>query len=331
MTFAKHPKSAVIALTLLVIACQLVPAQEPLASRPRETVVNSIGISLRHIPAGEFFMGGTESADDLVKAFASYGRKSDEFSDEYPRHKVGITKPFLLAAHEVTLGQFRKYVDETGYKTSAETDGKGGWGYDPKTGMCSGRFQQFSWRDVGFPQTDDHPVLNVSWFDAVAFCEWLTKKEGKTYRLPTEAEWEYACRAGTTTRYYHGDDPGGLSKVARLLNAAGDKDFAHVDQQVIFLKPGESFTAKVGSYQPNAWGLYDMLGNVWEWTSDWYGEEYYANSPIDDPRGMDDANVKVRRGGGWNTFPLYARPAYRNWNTRGTRCINLGFRVLREQ
>jgi formylglycine-generating enzyme len=323
---------AIASASLLLLAFWLnASAQEQWRVRAPATQTNAIGMQLVRIPAGEFFMGATESADQLTKAFASYGRKPDEFSDEYPRHKVRITKPFFLGAHEVTVGQFRKFTDETGYKSSAETDGKGGWGYDPKTGMCSGRHPQFSWREVGFPQTDDHPVLNVSWYDAVAFCEWLSKKEGHTYRLPSEAEWEYACRAGTTTRYFHGDDPAGLAKVARLLNAAGDKDFAHVDQQVIFLKSGESFTAKVGSYQPNAWGLYDMLGNVWEWTSDWYGEEYYANSPLDDPRGMDDANVKVRRGGGWNTFPLYARPAYRNWNTRGTRCINLGFRVLREE
>jgi formylglycine-generating enzyme len=327
----KPASRALFALLTLAALCRPSTGQEAQAVRAPEVQTNSIEMQLVRIPAGEFFMGGTESAQELTKSFAAYERKPEEFSDEYPRHKVRITRPFWLGRHEVTVGQFRRFVEDSGYKTSAETDGEGGWGYDPKTGMCSGRHPQFSWREVGFPQSDDHPVLNVSWYDAVAFCEWLSRQEEKRYRLPSEAEWEYACRAGTTTRYYHGDDPTDLPQVARLINATGHKSFAHVDQQVNFLKPGESFTAKVGSYKPNAWGLFDMLGNVWEWTGDWYGEEYYAASPLEDPPGMDDANVKVRRGGAWNTFPLYARPAYRNWNTRATRCLNLGFRIVREE
>jgi sulfatase modifying factor 1 len=327
----KSPFPAGLVVLILTAAGSPLPAQDAVASRLPEATANSLGMRLVRIPAGEFLMGATEPAEELVKTFASYERKAEEFSDEYPRHKVRITKPFLLGQHEVTVGQFRQFTQDAGYKTSAETDGKGGWGYNAQTGICSGRHPQFNWRDPGFPQTDDHPVLNVTWFDATAFCDWLSKKEGKTYRLPSEAEWEYACRAGTSTRYFHGDDPAGLPRVARLINATGDKEFAHVDQQVNFLKPGESFTAKIGSYRPNAWGLYDMLGNVWEWTNDWYDEDYYARSPGSNPTGADIANVKVRRGGAWNTFPLYARPAYRNWNTRGTRCLNLGFRVVREE
>jgi formylglycine-generating enzyme required for sulfatase activity len=321
--------SAFFLLVFLTVAAALgEPASSQEATSQRDILTNSIGMRLVRIPAGEFMMGGTEPAEELSKAYSAYERKPEEFSDEYPRHKVRITRPFLLGQYEVTIGQFRTFTEDANYKTQAEFDGTGGWGYDPKTGMCSGRHPQFNWRNPGFPQTDEQPVLNVTWHDCAAFCDWLSGKDGKRYRLPTEAEWEYACRAGTNTRYYHGDDPAGLVKVARLINAEGQKDFAHVEQQVNFLKPGESFTAKVGSYQPNAWGLYDMLGNVWEWTGDWYGEDYYARSPLDDPRGPADANVKVRRGGGWNTFPLFARAAYRNWNTRGTRCLNLGFRVV---
>ena len=123
-----------------------------------------------------------------------------------------ITKPFYLGVYEVTVGQFGKFVSDTGYKTDAERnkDFEGAFGFNAATG----KFEQnkgYSWRQVGFPQGDDHPVVNVSHNDAVAFCAWLSRKEGQTYRLPTEAEWEYACRAGTTTRYYHGDDPEGLS------------------------------------------------------------------------------------------------------------------------
>jgi formylglycine-generating enzyme required for sulfatase activity len=331
MVFLISHHRAFAPLLLLVAFCGPSAAQEQRAARPPQVVSNSIGLQLVRIPAGEFLMGAHEPAEELCKLFAAYERKPEEFSDEYPRHKVQITKPFWLGQCEVTVGQFRKFTDDTGYQTTAETDGKGGWGYDPKTGICSGRFPQFNWHDAGFPQIDDHPVLNVSWYDATAFCEWLSKKENRKYRLPTEAEWEYACRAGTSTRYFHGNDPAELSTVARLMNASANGNYADVQSQVHFLKPGESLTAKVGSHQPNPWGLYDMIGNVWEWTGDWYGEDYYAKSPEKDPPGMPDANVKVRRGGAWNTFPLYARPAYRNWNSRSTRCINLGFRVVREE
>jgi formylglycine-generating enzyme required for sulfatase activity len=316
-------------LLLLVGLSFALRAEEP-GGRTR-VEANSIGLKLVRIPAGQFLMGSPEPAEAICQTFASYGRQPEEFSDEFPQHKVQITTPFWMGQCEVTIGQFKKFIDETGYQTTAETDGKGGWGYDPKTGICSGRFPQFSWRDAGFPQTDDHPVLNVSWYDAGAFCDWLSKKEGRKYRLPTEAQWEYACRAGTTTRYFHGNDPAALPKVARLMNALTDKKYADVQSQVHFLKPGESLTAKVGSFEPNAWGLYDMLGNVWEWTGDWYDENYYSHSPEQDPPGAEDANVKVRRGGAWNTYPLYARCSYRNWNSRSTRCINLGFRVVREE
>jgi sulfatase modifying factor 1 len=316
---------------LFVAAAISAAAQESRPAQVSKAETNSIGMQLVRIPAGEFWMGGTESAEDLVKAFPNSNRKPEDFADEYPRHRVQITKPFSMGRCEVTIGQFRQFTDATGYKTTAETDGKGGWGYHPTTGICSGREERFNWREAGFPQTDDHPVLNVSWYDAVAFCDWLSQKEGRRYRLPTEAEWEYACRAGTTTRYYHGNDRAGLAKIGRLMNANTDKKYEDVQDQVHFLKPGESLTAKVGSYEPNAWGLYDMLGNVWEWTSDWYDENYYSHSPDKDPPGAADANVKVRRGGAWNSYPIFARCSFRNWNNRSTRCINLGFRVVREE
>jgi formylglycine-generating enzyme required for sulfatase activity len=159
----------------------------------------------------------------------------------------------------------------------------------------------------------------------------LNQKEGRRYRLPTEAEWEYACRAGTNTRYFHGNDPKGLAEVAQLLNAAGEKGYADVQDQQHFLGAGESLTAKVGSKSANPWDLHDMLGNAWEWTGDWYGEDYYTRSPTSDPTGPAEGYVRVRRGGAWNTFPLYARAAFRNWNSPGTRCINVGFRVACER
>jgi len=293
-----------------------------------EPVVGPAGVKFVRIPAGEFQMGGHESADALAQAFAEYKRPASYFADEYPRHRVRITRAFEMGMHEVTVGQFKRFVEKTGFKTEAETDGKGGWGYNSATGKCEGRKPQYTWREVGFAQTDDHPVLNVSWNDAVAFCKWLGSVDGRTCRLPTEAEWEYACRAGWNARYSFGDDPAHLTRHARAVDAP-PAGFAHVQDLVIPAGTGK-FTAPVGSLPANGFGLHDMHGNVWEWCSDWYDENAYARSPVDDPKGPPDGKVRIRRGGAWNSFPLWARAAFRNWNVPASRCVNLGFRVVRE-
>ena len=136
----------------------------------------------------------------------------------------------------------------------------------------------------------------------MAFCQWLSRKEGKTYRLPTEAEWEYACRAGTTTRYYSGDDPETLAKVGNVADATAKAKFPGW-QFTIKASDGYVFTSPVGSFRPNAFGLYDMHGNACQWCADWYGEEYYAASPVDDPTGPDSGDVRVLRGGSWVLGP----------------------------
>jgi formylglycine-generating enzyme required for sulfatase activity len=303
----------------------------PIPPLPRMgQATNSVGMELVRIPAGDFLMGGQEPAEQLARAFAAYGRRPDYFQDEYPRHRVRITRPFFLGKTEVTVGQFREFVRETGYRTEAERDGTGGWGYNPTAGKCEGRKPQYSWRDPGFPQAEEHPVVDVTWNDAVAFCRWLGRREGKTYRLPTEAEWEYSCRAGTTTRYANGDDPAALAEVARVTDDRGRTQFPHVQEMVIPEGETGRFTTPVGRLRPNRFGLCDMHGNVWEWCSDWYGEDYYARAPVDDPSGPEAGVVRVRRGGGWNSFPLWARASFRNYNTPESRCVNLGFRVVQE-
>jgi formylglycine-generating enzyme required for sulfatase activity len=317
----------------LIIACaSLALAQQPGQATPQgREIANSIGMKLVLIPAGEFMMGSQEPAEELVKSFAAYNRKADYFKDEYPSHRVRITKAFYFGKYEVRVGDFRRFVEDTGYKTQAETDGTGGWGYNPQTGRCEGRKPQFNWLNTGFKQSDDHPVVNVTWNDVAAFCQWLSLKEGKTYRLPTEAQWEYACRAQSATRYNNGDDPAGLDAVANTLDAKGRTTFPHV--QEITILPGEKakFTDPVGGKKPNKFGLYDMHGNVWEWCADWYGADYYSKSPADDPAGPESGDRRVRRGGGWNSFPIWARASFRNWNTPQSRCLNLGFRVVREE
>jgi formylglycine-generating enzyme len=191
--------------------------------------------------------------------------------------------------------------------------------------------KDYSWQNVGFEQTDEHPVVNVTWNDAVAFCKWLSQKEGKTYRLPTEAEWEYACRAGTTTRYYSGDDPETLAKVGNVADAAAKARFPSW-KYTIKASDGYVFTSPVGSFKPNAFGLHDMHGNAEQWCSDWFDEySYYAKSPTDDPTGPDSGYSRVCRGGSWGGSPLEALSAARYRSTPGNRCDFIGFRVAMTQ
>lgn len=153
---------------------------------------------------------------------------------------------------------------------------------------------------------DDLPVENVSWEEAQAFCRKLSQHTGQTYRLPTEAEWEYACRAGST-----GDYAGNFDAMAWYNKNSGSK--THV----------------VGQKQPNAWGLYDMHGNVWEWCQDWYGSNYYSQSPSTDPQGPSSGSLRVIRGGGWGIFAANCRSASRLRSAPDERAGHLGFRLLR--
>jgi formylglycine-generating enzyme required for sulfatase activity len=279
------------------------------------------------IPAGEFWMGSAEPAEALVRCFAEYHYPAAYFADEYPQHRVRSTRPFLLGKYEVTVGQWRTFAKETAYRTEAERDGTGGWGYNPLSQRCEGRRLRFNWINTGFEQTERHPVVNVSFNDAIAFCQWLSICEGRRYRLPTEAEWEYACRAGTQTRYAMGDNPADLLNRSRTLDPAAADVSQHVHELEIVADGLIAFTCPVGCFPANDFGLHDMHGNVWEWTADWYAEDYYARSPANDPPGPPDGEERVRRGGGWNSFPLWARSSFRNYNSEESRCLNLGFRV----
>ena len=221
---------------------------------PKDTI-NSIGMELRLIPAGKFQMGSPQTGSSFVPSEI--------------QHDVELTRPFYIGTYEVTYGQFLQFTRESGYRTRDEAyDGTMGW--DPNDKKWIVRMPEHTWRSPGFEQTDDHPVVNVSWKDAVEFCKWLSAKEGKSYRLPTEAEWEYACRAGTTTDFSYGDDPERL------------KEFGNVHMGA---------TCPVGQFKANPFGLFDMHGNAEEWCHDWYQPEYYKSSPTRDPR----SRAPVRR------------------------------------
>ncbi|MCA9221053.1 MAG: formylglycine-generating enzyme family protein, partial [Planctomycetales bacterium] len=240
-----------------------------------ERTTDKAGISLVLIPPGEFAMGSTQSERErMLRLFPS--TKAEDYADE-TQHQVRITQPFYLSAHEVTVGQFRQFVSETSYRTEAETDGEGGYGWNEAEGKFEGPDVKYNWRNTGFPQDDNHPVVNVSWNDAQKFCQWLSRKEGQTYGLPTEAQWEYSCRGGTTTAWSSGDDPETLAQVGNVADGTAKAKYPSLS--TIAAKDGYVFTAPVGRFRGNSFGLFDMHGNVWEWCQDGYDANYYAVSP----------------------------------------------------
>src|SRR5439155_6801275 len=158
------------------------------------------------------------------------------------------------------------------------------------------RSAEFNWNNPGFPVADDHPVCNVTWNDAQMFCKWLSEKEGLDYRLPTEAQWEFACRAGTITNFSSGSDPSSLQGVANIPDATPRT----AEPSITWAQPwsdGFTFTAPVGSLKSNAFGLFDMHGNACEWCEDFYDANYYAISPNSDPPGPVTGRERVFRGG----------------------------------
>jgi formylglycine-generating enzyme required for sulfatase activity len=228
----------------------------------------------------------------------------------------------------VTVDQFRAFVEDSGYKTDAEKDG-----WSVGMGLRDGKLdvtevQGASWQNPSFEQKGDHPVVHVSWNDARAFCDWLSKKARVEVSLPTEAQWEYACRAGTTTAYPWGDDPdmgigwancGDQSLLKRVPEVSGRLPLFKWDD-------GFAFTSPVGNFRANAFGLYDMIGNVWQWCGDYYGP--YEKAAATDPTGGNAGDRRVLRGGSWGNTPMDCRSAFRMRLIPARRSDFVGFRVM---
>jgi len=247
--------------------------------------VNSIGMKLVRIEPGSFKMGWKQTPLPKAMAFLAHLHNGD--FDESPVHNVTISKAFYTGAFEVTNAQYEQF--------------------DPSHKALRGK--------LGYSKEDDEAVVFVSWHETRAFCEWLSKKEGLPYRLPTEAEWEYACRAGTDSHFNFGDElPEGIRKTARRSWFPDGQNAADV------------ISLKVGRFPPNAWGLCDMHGNVEEWCADWHGQ--YSAADQTDPAGRADGDFRVTRGGSVFTEPYYMRSVNRAGNLPDDRNWLIGFRIV---
>ncbi|MGB6222119.1 formylglycine-generating enzyme family protein [Haloferula sp.] len=262
------------------------------------------------IPAGTFMMGSTPekleiAAREKPEWWDEAATKS-QLAPEQPTHPVTISQPFYISETLVTIDDYKQFVEATGYKTLPERDGKGGMYYQNGTHQAP----EFLWHkphpDHKF--TGKAPVTQVSYEDAIAYCKWLSDEGKATYRLPTEAEWEYAARAGTDSVWFFGDDPADFDK---------------------FVHRGK-FPSDVAQKSPNAFGLYDVHGNVWEWCSDWFSPNLFTVDPRTDPVGPDEGNKRVRRGGTYATGPTQSRSAFRKGSPSEYRGLHVGFRVVRE-
>ncbi|MCC7420837.1 MAG: SUMF1/EgtB/PvdO family nonheme iron enzyme [Planctomycetaceae bacterium] len=297
-------------------------------------IENSIGMRMTLLPPGTYKRGSTPAdIDAVVSLDATFKKESSD--DEQPQHTVRLTKAFRLGTTEVTRGQFRRFVNATGYVTEAEKD-DGGYGYNVAEGKFEGRDKKYHWRNTGFAQTDEHPVVNVTWNDAKAFVDWLSKEEGKEYRLPTESEWEYACRAGTTGMFSGGNTFDVLDGIANI-GERSTRQIKGYDQSYSYsgFDDGYQFTVPAGEFRANVFGLSDMHGNVWEWCGDGYDAKEYAKHAggiVEDPKGPSaETSSRVMRGGSWDVTPGYCRSASRFSYSPGDRRNHLGFRVLTVQ
>ncbi|MEA3277668.1 MAG: formylglycine-generating enzyme family protein [Pseudomonadota bacterium] len=274
---------------------------------------SALGPAMIWLPGGTFRMGDGQGIGQVR---------------ERPVHEVTLSQ-FGAGKYPLTVGEFRRFVEATGYKTEAERGG-GAWVWN--RGEAAER-EDASWRKPYMEQDDSHPVVCISWNDANAYCEWLSKETGQAYGLLTEAQWEYACRGGRESAYCFGDDEKDLESYAWF----GDSS-------------ASGSTHAVGKKNPNAWQLHDMHGNVWEWCRDWFSEDYYqqlansavasardtavdasstASSASRDPSGPESGSSRVVRGGSWLAVAGRCRSAYRVRNDPGRRYSNLGFRLSR--
>jgi formylglycine-generating enzyme required for sulfatase activity len=287
---------------------------------PQKIIENQFGMQFSHISAGDFMMGSPEDEE---------GRYDSEIL-----HKVILTQNFYMQTTHVTIGQWRRFVEITAYKTQAEIEDEGA--FATRLGKDGDSHKEIYWDNPGYEKEDDFPVSCVSWIDVQIFIRWLNQQEEATYRLPTEAEWEYSCRAGTTTAFNFGNE------ISTDLANHLDRSLADYveNYRLAALDPNAKLDLRpcsVASFAPNAWGLYDMHGNLWEWCQDkcnvdeekaYFWVDTCLNG-IKDPVSKNGSRQMVR-GGSWNYYPSFCRSAHPIAYDKNERYNYVGFRLLQE-
>lgn len=278
----------------------IIPRYRP--SKP--TIISTT--SKTNKPTEEELLTGLKAGEDypdmvtIARGKFEMGSETEQ-KDEFPVHSV-IVSSFEISKYEITNHEFQVFVKATGYQTQSQID------------------KQLSWQDYAKTGKERYPVIMITWDDAVAYCEWLSKVTGQEYRLPTEAEWEYAASGGKNS----------LKTIERYLEPT-QANFATDIGRASDLNTDLKFLQEVGSYQPNGYQLYDMVGNVAEWCLDFYDEAYYQDSPEEDPAGPDNGVFiyRVTRGGGWSDPAKFANAKFRNAATVNYRSSSIGFRVVK--
>jgi formylglycine-generating enzyme len=246
---------------------------------------NSTGMKFAPIPGGEFMMGRERPYSEIMALTTVPFGVDLAIEAEVPQHRVRIA-PFLIATNEVSQKQWEHVMGTRPWHNKHPYVNEG----------------------------EHFPAVYVTWELASEFCQRLSEKDGRAYRLPTEAEWEYACRAQTTTLYSFGDDSSEMPDYGWISGNASTAE--------------EKYAQRVARRKPNGWGLYDMHGNVWEWCSDWYGNSYYSVSAIENPEGPATGTERVIRGGSWQDSDTHARSAFRYGLPPTHADMNIGFRVV---
>jgi formylglycine-generating enzyme required for sulfatase activity len=300
---AQSPEAAPISSAAETSSPKIVKGPLTFEPKPGDAFLEDVAcdppLTMIWIPGGKFMMGNEKSPEELIKIF---GGDERSYAKEYPAHEVELDG-FWMAAYMITNQQYKLFDPEHSNNRTPDQE------------------------------LDAVPVMQVSWADANAYCEWLSKRSGKRYGLPTEAQYEYACRAGTTTHFPWGDDMNAGVAYANVADQKCRREYPVVLESAKGLTlfefdDGYTFPASVGQYKPNAWGLYDMVGNAYSWCSDYWGEGYYQRSPKRNPQGPETGTARMARCGAWMIHPSGNRSASRNFAAPGVRRPFLGFRVV---
>jgi formylglycine-generating enzyme required for sulfatase activity len=274
------------------------------------------------VPAGTFIAGSGKEETDAA------GFPAELAAREQPARRIRVEKSFRIARHEVTRGEFARFARETDRSMAG-----------PCSYLADGPANRWEsdlahdWVNPGFDQTDAHPVVCVTIADAKDYAAWLSRKSGRRFRLPSSAEWEYAARAGTTGPYWWGGSAEALCRYANVADASRAR--AHnrgvIDRaKFVPCDDGHVFTAPVGSFRANPWGLHDVIGNVWEWTLD-CAEQRQAGAPADASLRLGgDCTSRINRGASWTNSPKYVRIAVQHPDLADARTTVLGFRLIEE-